>query len=370
MQIIIKGTKINNLLKCLGTEPDDETHAIVAEDPSDSDEKLIITLSLKGVMSYFPVQKPSTEYYEYEYIPHIIIPGKEPVWEPSEDSFEFQEEAMTDLRGLVVYQEEMTRGQRITNSVSTTSKYLNVIDFKDDDNFYEALVSTVKVSRKVSRVGVSRVVFSKGKKGIIHQTLSKNWMVSPETALRTVNRTTQRGIREVLHPSLSRCWITNDRQLRYLRLRHHVYTDTLKSGNNYCRDNVYAQAYTTSFHWCRAMPMKKKSKAQKTLSLLFQRYGVPLSMIMDGSKDQTLGKFKNKCQEDSCHIRQTEPHSPYQNAVESSIRELKKGAGRKMVRAGAPKNIWDDALEYEAYVRSNTTHCIRILQGEVPHTVM
>ena len=41
-----------------------------------------------------------------------------------------------------------------------------------------------------------------------------------------------------------------------------------------------------------------------------------------------------------------------------------------MVRDGAPKNIWDDALDYEAYVRSNTALDIYILQGEVLETVM
>jgi len=41
-----------------------------------------------------------------------------------------------------------------------------------------------------------------------------------------------------------------------------------------------------------------------------------------------------------------------------------------MVRAGAPKPFWADAIELEAYVRSNTAHDIFILQGEVPGTVM
>ena len=58
------------------------------------------------------------------------------------------------------------------------------------------------------------------------------------------------------------------------------------------------------------------------------------------------------------------------NAAESAIRELKKAAGRKMVRAGAPKPFWADAIELEAYVRSNTAHDIYILQGKVPETLM
>jgi hypothetical protein len=91
---------------------------------------------------------------------------------------------------------------------------------------------------------------------------------------------------------------------------------------------------------------------------------------MDGSKEQTLGQFKKKCQDADCRIKQTEPYSPWQNAAESAIRELKKAAGRKMVRAGAPKPFWADAIELKAYVRSNIAHDIYILQGEVPETVM
>ena len=41
-----------------------------------------------------------------------------------------------------------------------------------------------------------------------------------------------------------------------------------------------------------------------------------------------------------------------------------------MVQAGAPKRLWDDALEYEAYMISNTTLDIYMVQGELPETVM
>ena len=217
---------------------------------------------------------------------------------------------MTNFRGQVIDREAIARGQRIINSVSTS--YEDAIDFTDDNNFYDALKAKVNVAR----VGVS-----KGKHAISHETLSKNWMVSPETAMRMVQRTTQRGIRTVLHPSLSRRFRTNDRALRYRRLQHDVFTDTMKAGTLSRRKNLYAQVYTTGFHWCRANPMRAKSDAHDTLSLLFQRDGVPPTMVMDGSKEQTLGKFKKKLQEAQCKMKQTEPHSPWQNAAESAIRE-------------------------------------------------
>jgi hypothetical protein len=60
----------------------------------------------------------------------------------------------------------------------------------------------------------------------------------------------------------------------------------------------------------------------------------------------------------------------WSNAAEAAIRELKKGVGRQMVRSGAPKRLWDDCLEREAYVRSLTAHDIYKLNGQVPETIV
>ena len=49
---------------------------------------------------------------------------------------------------------------------------------------------------------------------------------------------------------------------------------------------------------------------------------------------------------------------------------LKKGAGRKMIKKRSPKKLWDDCLELEGYIRSNTAHDIFMLNGEVPETIM
>ena len=116
--------------------------------------------------------------------------------------------------------------------------------------------------------------------------------------------------------------------------------------------------------------MEKKSNAVHALDLLLHCDGAPEKMIMDGSKEQTLGAFKAKCQDSAIHIKQTKPHSPWQNAAEGGIRELKKASGRKMVRAGAPKPFWADAIEWEAYIQSNTAWDIYQLQGETPETVL
>jgi hypothetical protein len=95
------------------------------------------------------------------------------------------------------------------------------------------------------------------------------------------------------------------------------------------RGDLYTQVYAAGFHWLRVHPMKKKCDAHELLSLVIQLDGVPPKIIMDGSKEQTMGRFCKKCQNADCCIKQTEPYSPWQNAAESAIRELKKAAGQK-----------------------------------------
>ena len=116
--------------------------------------------------------------------------------------------------------------------------------------------------------------------------------------------------------------------------------------------------------------MKRKSQAHETLSLLMARDGVPSVIVVDGSKEQVEGEFRRKCRQAGAHVRQTEPYTPWSQAAEGAIRELKKGVGREMVRSKAPKCLWDHCIEREAYVRSNTAHNVFGLDGQVPETMV
>jgi hypothetical protein len=85
--------------------------------------------------------------------------------------------------------------------------------------------------------------------------------------------------------------------------------------------------------------VKLKSDVHEGLSLLFKRDGVPPKIIVDGPKEQTKGIFQKKMREADCWMKQTEPFSPWQNAAEGVILQLKQGAGRKMVKTQVPKKL-------------------------------
>jgi hypothetical protein len=128
-----------------------------------------------------------------------------------------------------------------------------------------------------------------------------------------------------------------------------------------------ARVYSTSFRWARAHPM---NEAHKTLSLVFHCDGVPPTMVVDDSKEQTRGEFRQKLREADCHHRVTEPYSPKQQATEGCICELKRGLSRKMLQTGLPKPLWDHSLELEALVRSCRSKDIYMTAGQVPETIM
>ena len=81
-----------------------------------------------------------------------------------------------------------------------------------------------------------------------------------------------------------------------------MFTDTAKASITSKRGNRYSQLFSLPIGWVRAFGIPKKSDAHDALSLLFKREGVPTTMVMDGSKEQTLGEFKTKCRQAGCHV--------------------------------------------------------------------
>jgi hypothetical protein len=130
-----------------------------------------------------------------------------------------------------------------------------------------------------------------------------------------------------------------------------------------------AQIFATDFGWSRNYPMLCKGEAHKALGLLFAWEGVLPKMIVDSVREMKLGEFAQKCKEASCHLQSTEPYSPWSNSAKYEIRELKKGAARKLTQSGAPRGLWRFVLEYQSYVHSHTADDINSLDGWVPETV-
>ena len=158
-------------------------------------------------------------------------------------------------------------------------------------------------------------------------------------------------------PVLAKRYPTNDRMLQYDPL----IADTVsKCGNK------NTQVCASSYGWTHAYDMQKKSDAHKMFSVLFQHDGVSPAMVMDGSKEQTLGNFHRKLLEADCQKREIEPHSTWLNAAELNIRELKRGSSYKMLKSRSSKLLWNHCLELHTLICTHTAHNIYALNEDTP----
>jgi hypothetical protein len=328
------------------------------------------------VVSCFPTFKPTQ--LEFETCDRYELTYESPEYDPSATTFHDQEAGMVDSWGNIKVsgdfhpkrrqvcslrqkEEEITH---LSSKYSDTSAKLQDLSAVLDDGTLLAELDENNLNLNVSMVKSEM----RDKGGIDAATLVKNWGIGIEAAKRTRLVTTQRGIRRMVHPSLTKRYKTNDRQLRYRRLPVTMYTDTMYSTILSRQMNKAAQIFTTDFGFVRTFPMKKEKEVHEALSLLFHRDGVPNVMVMDGSKAQVEGKLRRKLRDAGCHIKQTEPHTQSSNMGEGAVRELKKGVGRQMLRYGCAKRLWDDCIIREAYVRSHTSLDIYGLEGQFPES--
>jgi hypothetical protein len=168
--------------------------------------------------------------------------------------------------------------------------------------------------------------------------LARTWQVGLDAAKQTLQKTTQRGVRSVLHPNIERRFpTTGDRHLHYRGLTSSIYHDTLFSLIKSTRGNTCTQIYASDFGWSRIFHMKKESDVHATLDEVFHRYGVPKSLISDQAKSLTQGEFKRKARQAGCPCDVTDPYSPWMNSAEGEIREVKRLAGQWQMSKQSPK---------------------------------
>ena len=263
----------------------DNHHDIVINGSDQDQQQVNIPLYIRGVISHLPSHKSTREEYEGS-DPDVIIEMtvEEPEWDSRTTWFESQEESMTDSSGKLIDRPMKWGNRSIIAALQTLPQGEQpAIDFG------LALARTVNTltpriaskGKKPDRVKVLNT--SSRRNPLSPQILARRWGTHIETEKRTLDATTQRGVRSVLNLNMTRRYQTNDRQLRYRLLSHHIFTDTLEvSVRSWFHQNRYAQVFATAFGWCRIYPMRKKRDAHHGLSLMAAWYGVPPHLIMDG----------------------------------------------------------------------------------------
>jgi hypothetical protein len=212
------------------------------------------------------VRAPTLDEWNNDAFKQLHLTSESLIWDPTTTLYEEQKAAMIDYSGHVVRTTHSLRGH-VNHLVIVLLSSLTTdrADVTDDDNFYQVLASHVQISS--IETSVNGQICSRKIAPIDPQTLATYWMISLEHAKRTVIMTTQRGVRTCLNPTLSRQFPTNDQMLRYMCVLHTMFSNTLFAGSVSRQGNKMAQAYSMSFGWVRAHPMKRKGMLMRPCSL-------------------------------------------------------------------------------------------------------
>ena len=260
MQLWDNNVRVNDEPKYLAPNPSQEHHSIIIPEANDV-PALCIPLRINGVTSYFPTRRPTKEEYKKCTL-QLELTAESPEWDPQSMRFREQEDAMLDTRGNIRKENIQNRNDKIIATVGTNTPTSSDQMITEDQQLATALVAAVHISSGT----ISVVKTGKRKCVIGPHTLAKHWGIGLDAARRTVEATTQKGVRTILHPTLSRRFRTNDRQLQYRRLSHDMFTDTLEAcTRSWFRRNKYAQVFSTKFGWVRVYPMQRKSLVHEAL---------------------------------------------------------------------------------------------------------
>ena len=194
-------------------------------------------------------------------------------------------------------------------------------DLKElDDDTNEALIDNFMAS--TAQAGKTR--------GVDPKHLAKIWRISHEDAQRTIDVTTQTSTRTD-DPTLSRNYSTNDRMLRYKRIKDYFFMDTFfatKKGGQSSRGHTCCQLFVTDKGFIYVVPMKKKSEVLLAIKQFAKEIGAPDSFVADMSGEQMSSEVKKFCNDIGTTLRALEEGTPWSNKAELYIGLKRKLSGK------------------------------------------
>jgi hypothetical protein len=203
------------------------------------DDVLVILLELYGMVSCFPTFKPTQE--EFETCDRYELTYEYPAYDLSAKTFHNQEAGMMDSWGNLKIPGDFHPNRRQVCSLRQKEAELKLLSTKYSDTSAKlrdlspvldggTLLAQLDNVTTTTDLNVSLVKSEmRDKAGVDAPKLAKNWGIGIEEAKWTRLVTTQRGIRRMIHTSLTKRYSTNNRQLRYRHLPVNFFTDTMYS---------------------------------------------------------------------------------------------------------------------------------------------
>jgi hypothetical protein len=195
MQCCMNNVIVDETPKFLAIKPTDQTHALTVPDPDDPSQTLTLPLSLRGAISLLHVRNVTANDFYNDDIHSIDLTSETLTWDPSTTLYEER-----DHFGAILCDAAVRGPDLVINALHSLTT--DLADILHDCNFHQVLLSHVNISSMDT--SLNSHIQTRKTALIDHMTLASRWMISPEKAKRTVQRTTQRGVRTCLNLTLVR----------------------------------------------------------------------------------------------------------------------------------------------------------------------
>jgi hypothetical protein len=354
----------------------DSTHSVYVPE-----HKMRIPLEIRGIISCFATSQPMA--VDLDELPHIVMTSSAP-WNPTSTSFAEAEEKFRMLKSVNTVSGLVNLARPPTRLIAAFHAYTETtgipLESRDVD-IYDLLMDLVIVaSDDIPGKGTSgfsdetlypdrchriHALTSKDMQSILTpELLAQRWCIGLPTAKRTLQVTTQTGVRNILVPS-ERKVRKKAPWLKFPSMKGQFYTDSMYSKVKSLHGDIGGTVFTNGHGLDAFYPWKSRKEHADSLMNFIHDFGVPQTIVSDGAPDLTDGRTRQVCREYPIQQKITVPYSPWQNLAEACIREMKQRVRQVMRHQNVPTRLWSYAAKWAVAIRRLTALDIPQLNGRV-----
>ena len=197
--------------------------------------------------------------------------------------------------------------------------------------------------------------------------LSKIWNIKHDLAAKAIHQNTHLK-RQGANNDLSRQFSTNDRMLRYKRIESQFFTDTffVTAKGKSSRGNTCAQIFVSDKGFVAIYPMESKGDFLNALHQFCKEVGVPVSLVVDPSGEQTSRNVRRFCHQVGTTLKILEESTQWANRAELYIGLFKESIRKDLSQTNCPMRFWDYCAERRARIHNVTPRDLFQLNGNTP----
>lgn len=408
------GVRVNDVPKVQIADPGIDDHTLYFQE-----KDLRIHLQLHGIFSYFRTRAPtSTEIDDFHEDNALLITPDSNEWDPSPSHYAEMEESMIDSDGNMVDRERRVNfllpedtdqdnddGYISFCSADTVEKAIDFVHDQrepstpvspsvpsDELTALQNLVSKAAEAHISSLSGISddsidsgtpffttvdemeaalgaevAEVLAQRPQGVSKEFLAKIWEIDESVAQQVLDTTTQVAP-ATSSESLSRRRPTNDRSLRYKRLKSMFFTDTFFVSKKAITKKGFTmmQIFVSDKGFIAVYPMKAKSQFQDCLKLFCKEVGIPHTLVVDKSGEQTSQAVKKFTQQVGTTLRVLEESTQWANRAELYVGLMKEWVRKDLRNSDAPLCLWDYCARRRALINNLTPKNMFQCEGNNP----